>query len=309
MLIRPSQLLASAVKKSAVVGSIKKKKVGTLQVHGPDQNGIVAACTQLLNRHGCGIVNSEQWTDQINNYFFQRIEFQYQNDISQDEKDDCKLELDHVCSTLQLESKLNWRDRKQSVGIMVSKYDHCLWELLLRHSAHELDMDIACVISNHENLRHVVHDTFHIPYHVVPITQENKQEQEAKQLELLGNVDVVVLARYMQVLSENFLNCFPNRIINIHHSFLPAFMGGKPYHRAWERGVKLIGATAHYTTVDLDDGPIIEQDVIHVSHRDEIRDLMRKGRILERNVLLKALEAHLDDRVIVYKNRCVVFGD
>ena len=157
-------------------------------------------------------------------------------------------------------------------------------------------------------MRHVV-DTFHLPYHVTPITPETKTEQEARQLELLKNVDLVILARYMQVLSGHFLSHFPENIINIHHSFLPAFMGGKPYHRAHERGVKLIGATAHYATSDLDEGPIIEQDVIQVSHRDEVQDMLRKGRILERNVLLRALEAHLDDRVIVYKNRCVVFGD
>jgi formyltetrahydrofolate deformylase len=171
-------------------------------------------------------------------------------------------------------------------------------------------MDIDVVISNHETLRPVA-ETFHIPFHVLaPITPETKDAQEAKQLELLKNVDVVVLARYMQVLSENFLNQFPDsQIINIHHSFLPAFMGRKPYHQAWERGVKLIGATAHYATLALDDGPIIEQDVTQVTHRDEVKDLLRKGRILERNVLLKALEAHLDDRVIVHKNRCVVFGD
>eukprot|EP00980_Cylindrotheca_fusiformis_P026616 scaffold16625_cov118-Cylindrotheca_fusiformis.AAC.7 len=191
---------------------------------------------------------------------------------------------------------------------MVSKYDHCLWELLLRHSAQELDMDIEVVISNHPDVRPVA-DTFRIPFHVTPVSPDTKAEAEAKQLELLKDVDVVVLARYMQVLSGNFLNHFQNNIINIHHSFLPAFTGARPYNAAWERGVKLIGATAHYATQDLDEGPILEQDVISVSHRDEVDDMLRKGRILERNVLLKALEAHLDDRVIVYNNRCVVFGD
>jgi formyltetrahydrofolate deformylase len=279
-------------------------RLGTLRVFGPDSNGIVAACTKLLNRFECNIVKSEQWTDRAECMFFQRIAFSYDSP----DKQACQQELLDICKPFQLESCLNWRDRKKKIGIMVSKYDHCLWELLLRHSANELDMDIELVISNHEKLRSVA-DTFQIPYHVIPITRETKAEQEAKQLELLKNVDVVVLARYMQVLSGNFLNHFPDRIINIHHSFLPAFMGGKPYQQAWERGVKLIGATAHYATLDLDDGPIIEQDVIQVSHRDEVSDMLRKGRILERNVLLKALEAHLDDRVIVYKNRCVVFGD
>jgi formyltetrahydrofolate deformylase len=284
--------------------SAVSSRLGTLNVYGPDSNGIVAACTQLLGRHGCGIVKSEQWTDRVNSRFFQRICFNY--DVP--DKMACQEEVNEVCESFRLDWRLNWRDRKQKVGIMVSKYDHCLWELLLRHKAHELDMDIKLVISNHEDLRGVA-DTFSLPYHCLPITPENKMEQEAQQMELLKDVDVVVLARYMQVLSKDFLDHFPDRIINIHHSFLPAFMGGKPHHRAWDRGVKLIGATAHYATLDLDDGPIIEQDVIQVSHRDEVKDLLRKGKILERNVLLKALEAHLDDRVIVYKNRCVVFGD
>lgn len=280
-------------------------RLGTLRVVGKDSYGIVAACTNVLGQYGCNIIKSEQWTDRKDDMFFQRIAFSYGNDP---DKAGCEHTLSQVCQKFQLESKLNWRDRRKKVGIMVSKYDHCLWELLLRRSALELDMDIDVVISNHEKLRSVA-DTFEVPYHVIPITPETKAEQEAKQLELLKNVDVVVLARYMQVLSGDFLNHFPDNIINIHHSFLPAFMGGKPYHAAHDRGVKLIGATAHYATLDLDEGPIIEQDVISVSHRDEVKDMLRKGRILERNVLLKALEAHLDDRVIVHRNRCVVFGD
>jgi len=207
-----------------------------------------------------------------------------------------------------LQALWDWRDRRKKLGILVSKYDHCLWELLLRHKARELDADIEVVVSNHETLRPVA-ETFGIPYHVTP-THDDKSIHEAQQLELLKNVDLVVLARYMQVLSQDFLDQFPaDGIINIHHSFLPAFTGGSPYHRAHERGVKLIGATAHYTTQVLDDGPIIEQDVAVVSHRDSVKQLMKKGRVLERNVLLKAIEAHLDDRVIVHGNRCVVFGD
>lgn len=283
-----------------------QSRIGTLRIFGPDSFGIVAKCSNILHRYGCNIINSEQWTDQKYDMFFQRIAFSY--DSNNSDKEGCQVELSDACKRFHLESRLNWRDRKRKVGILVSKYDHCLYEILLRHSAKELDMDVEVVISNHENLRHVV-DTFHLPYHVTPITPETKTEQEARQLELLKNVDLVILARYMQVLSGHFLSHFPENIINIHHSFLPAFMGGKPYHRAHERGVKLIGATAHYATSDLDEGPIIEQDVIQVSHRDEVQDMLRKGRILERNVLLRALEAHLDDRVIVYKNRCVVFGD
>jgi formyltetrahydrofolate deformylase len=292
-------------------------RLGTLRVFGPDSNGIVGACSQLLGRYGYNIVKSEQWTDRKESLFFQRLAFSQDDNNPSNEttttttttkRQQCEEELKDICRRYQLQSHLNWRDKRKKVGILVSKNDHCLWELLLRHSAHELDMDIEVVISNHETLRHVA-GTFQLPYHVTPITHDTKEEQEAVQLDLLKNVDVVVLARYMQVLSENFLNHFPKQIINIHHSFLPAFQGARPYHRAWERGVKLIGATAHYASLDLDEGPIIEQDVIQVSHRDEVGDMMRKGRMLERNVLIKALEAHLDDRIIVYKNRCVVFND
>jgi formyltetrahydrofolate deformylase len=193
---------------------------------------------------------------------------------------------------------------------MASRYSHCLWELLLRHGANELDCDIPLVVSNHPDLQPVA-DTFGIPYELFSITPETKPQQEGRELDLFRkcDIDTVVLARYMQVLSDDFLRAYPNNIINIHHSFLPAFTGGRPYHQASERGVKLIGATAHYATVDLDEGPIIAQDVIHVSHRDSVHDLIRKGRILERNVLTQALQAHLDDRTLVYNNKCVVFGD
>jgi formyltetrahydrofolate deformylase len=350
------RVLAKACSVAGTSATSATRKVGILQVFGPDCNGIVAGCTQLLNRHNCGILKSEQWTDRQNSLFFSRIAFHYETNPNpptppppsatpalihpgatttttpttisttpcpsttdsptvtttpmtvDDMKLSCQSQLDDLCQSMQLQSRLNWRDRRPSVGILVSKYDHCLWELLLRHSAQELDMDIQCVISNHDDLRAVA-ETFSIPFHHTPISSETKIEQEQVQLQLLQNVDVVVLARYMQVLSSNFLNHFPHRILNIHHSFLPAFMGSKPYHRAHDRGVKLIGATAHYATLDLDEGPIIEQDVIPVSHRDEVKDLLRKGRIVERSVLLRALEAHLDDRVIVHKNRCVVFGD
>lgn len=285
--------------------ALSRSRLGTLRVFGPDSDGIVAACSNLMGRHRCNIVKSETWSDQKQNLFFQRLAFTY----DQPDKMAVQEELADICKGFNLENRLNWRDRRKKVAIMVSKYDHCLWELLLRHSAQELpEMDIEMVISNHPDLQSVA-ETFQVPYHVVPVTQETKAEQEAKQLELLKNVDVVVLARYMQVLSGDFLRHFPENIINIHHSFLPAFIGGRPYHAAHERGVKLVGATAHYATEDLDEGPIISQDVIPVTHRDEIDDMMRKGRILERNVLLKALEAHLDDRIIVHKNRCIVFAD
>lgn len=283
-------------------------RLATLRVHGPDRKGIVAACSDLLNHHGCGIVKSEQWTDRVAHLFFQRILFDY----SPSETDTAlaQEQMNELCRSLGVNGCLNWRDRRKRVAVMVSKYNHCLWELLLRHGASELDCDIPLVLSNHADLQPVT-DTFGIPYKVFPIIPETKIQQEQKELDLLKsyNIDTVVLARYMQVLSDDFLQAYPNNIINIHHSFLPAFSGGKAYHQANERGVKLIGATAHYATLDLDDGPIITQDVIHVSHRDDVQDFIRKGKILERNVLAQALQAHLDDRIIVYNNKCVVFGD
>ena len=206
----------------------------------------------------------------------------------------------------------SWGDRRRKMAIFVSKYDHCLWELLLRHRAGELICDIALIISNHDDLRPVA-ETFNIPYQVFPITKDTKLHQEKQQMELLHEqkIDLIVLARYMQVLSPTFCNntYFHNHIINIHHSFLPAFMGGMPYHRAHERGVKLIGATAHYATVELDQGPIIEQDIMRVSHRDDVKDLIRKGRTLEKTVLVSAVKAHLEDRIIVHRNKCIVFAE
>jgi formyltetrahydrofolate deformylase len=280
----------------------------TLRVNGPDQKGIVASLSHILDSQGCGIAKSEQWTDRVERLFFQRIEFDH--DLSNPRKQDIEDQVKKSCQSFSLQHALNWREQRPRVALMVSNYDHCLWELLLRHEAKELECDIVMVISNHSSLKYVA-DTFGIPFQTIPITPETKSIQEGLEIELLRslNVDLIVLARYMQVLSQSFLNEFPNRIINIHHSFRPAFMGGSPYHQAHKRGVKLIGATAHYVTEDLDDGPIIEQAVIRVSHRDAPSDLRRKGRIIERDVLVHALQAHLDDRIITYHNKCVVFGD
>jgi len=197
---------------------------------------------------------------------------------------------------------------RPKTAIFVSKYDHCLYDLLLRQRAGELSTDIAIIISNHPDLQPVA-DQFGVPFHHLPITKETKRAQEDDALELLraANVDLVVLARYMQILSDEFLKSFEGQVINIHHSFLPAFMGSKPYQRAFERGVKLIGATAHYATAELDEGPIIEQDVVRCSHRDSVQDLVRKGRDLEKLVLARAVRWHLDDRILVYDNKTVVF--
>lgn len=283
--------------------------MATLRVHGPDSQGIVAAFSQLLYGHGCGIFESEQSTDRASSLFFQRIKF----DCTKIHTDRVTLEkgITEVCDRFNMTYQVNWGNSKQKVCIMVSKYDHCLWELLLRHRAGELDCEIALIISNHEDLRPVA-DAFNVPFEVFKITKDTKVEQEAKEIEMMQNeyqIDLVVLARYMQIISDTFCNTFKHKVINIHHSFLPAFVGSKPYHRAHERGVKLIGATAHYATAELDEGPILEQDITRISHRDEVSDLLRKGRTLERNVLTHAVKAHLEDRIIVYNNKCVVFGD
>jgi formyltetrahydrofolate deformylase len=334
----------------------KQKLLATLRIHGPDSKGIVAQASSLLDQHGCDIVNSEQWTDRLERRFFQRIQFDYSGmidmmEMSNNDNDQVQvdghshnngqtqsennhnrqLELQHALQeTLftprELQGDWNWRLTPRRVAIMVSKYDHCLWELLLRYRANELiNCDIVVVLSNHETLRHVAEETFGIPYHNVVFddsdvdvsqsSEDKTAQREEAQLDLLLHkykVDTLVLARYMQVLSPHFLEKFPspNQIINIHHSFLPAFSGGRPYHRAHERGVKLLGATAHYTTTELDGGPIIDQDVIATSHRDDtIGKLLAKRRIIERTVLVKALQAHLDDRIIVYQNKCVVFHE
>lgn len=254
--------------------------------------------------HGCGIVDAEQHTDKQANLFFQRINFDHGKMFT----DRITLEkgISEVCTRFGMESTLNWGETRKKVAIMVSKYDHCLWELLLRHKANELDCEIVVIVSNHPDLQPIA-DTFNIPFHVLKVTKETKVEVEAKQLDLFKQhqVDLVVLARYMQIISDAFCEAYP--VINIHHSFLPAFIGGKPYHRAHERGVKLIGATAHYATAELDEGPIIEQDITRISHRDSVNDLIRKGRLLEKNVLVHAVKAHIEDRIIVYNNKCVVF--
>ena len=280
------------------------QNLATLRVHGPDSHGIVAGFSQLLYGHGCGILDSEQSTDRAANLFFQRIHFDY----SQMHTDRIALEkgIHEVCERFHMQSQIDWGDRKKKVAIMVSKYDHCLWELLLRHGAGELDCEVVLIMSNHPDLEHIANN-FKIPFELFKITKDTKVEQEGKELARFAEleVDLVILARYMQIISDNFCKTFQHRVIIIHHSFLPAFVGGKPYHRAHERGVKLIGATARYATAELDEGPIIEQDITRISHRDEVNDLLRKGRTLEKNVLVHAVKAHLEDRVIVYNNKCV----
>ncbi len=279
----------------------------TLLVSCPDQPGLVAALAQVLSAHGINILSADQHADAEVGQFFQRIVF----DLAEASCDRATLEaaIGHCATRFEMRWRLNYGAHKKRVAILVSKYEHCLYDLLLRHRAGELDCEIPLLISNHEDLREVG-EQFRIPYHCLPVSKANKREQEDAVMGLLREheIDLVVLARYMQILSGEFISAYPSRIINIHHSFLPAFIGGRPYHQAAERGVKLIGATAHYATEDLDEGPIIEQDVIRASHADTVQDLMRKGRDVERNVLGRAVRWHLQDRVLVYGNRTIVFG-
>ena len=281
-------------------------ELATLMVSCPDRKGIVAALAQLLYGHGANIVDADQHTDQTAAMFFQRIRF----DLRELHTDRVALEhgIRDVAERFAMTWRLAYESKQKRVAIFVSKYDHCLYDLLLRHRAGELACDLACVISNHPDLGYVAAQ-FGVPFHVFAIDKTNKREQEAAEWALLDQerVDLVVLARYMQILSAEFSARYQNNIINIHHSFLPAFIGSKPYHRAYERGVKLIGATAHYATGELDEGPIIEQDVIRASHRDSVDDLVRKGRDLEKSALARAVKWHLEDRVLVYGNKTVVF--
>ncbi|MCP5066729.1 MAG: formyltetrahydrofolate deformylase [bacterium] len=281
-------------------------ETATLIVSCPDRRGIVASLAQVLHGHGGNILDADQHTDISANQFFQRIRV----DLAELTSDRTSLEraVAEVALRFQMQWRITWPGDKKKVAVFVSRYDHCLWDLLLRHRAGEFECEIVAVVSNHPDLESIA-TQFGVDYHEYPITAQTKPEQERKERELLEElgVDLIVLARYMQVLSEEFVAAYPNKIINIHHSFLPAFMGGKPYHQAFERGVKLVGATAHYATTDLDEGPIIEQAVVHTSHRDSVKDLLRKGRDVERMVLAKAVRNHLDDRVIAYANKTVVF--
>ena len=277
-----------------------------LLVSCPDRRGIVAALAQLLYGHGANILDADQHTDAEAGQFFQRVRF----DLSELHTDRVALErgIAEVAERFNMRFRLSYTERKKRVAVFVSKYDHCLYDLLLRHQSGELACDIVLVLSNHPDLETVARQ-FGVEYHTFVVTPETKRAEEDRQLSLLSGrgVDLIVLARYMQVLSPDFVEKFPERVINIHHSFLPAFVGKRPYHQAHERGVKVIGATAHYVTSALDEGPIIHQGVIHTSHKDSVEDLVRKGRDLERLVLSQAVRAHIEDRILVFGNRTVVF--
>ena len=281
------------------------KQTATLLISCPDQRGLVAKFANFIYANGGNITHADQHTDFEAGLFLNRIEWQLKGFNLP--KDLIAPAFNAIAQSLNAKWELHFSDTLPRIAIWVSRQDHCLLDLIWRHRAKEFYAEIPLIMSNHPDLQPIV-EQFGIDYHYLPITKENKQEQEAKQLELLHEykIDLVVLAKYMQIVSADFIEKFP-QIINIHHSFLPAFIGANPYHRAFERGVKIIGATAHYATPNLDAGPIIEQDVVRVSHRDEVNDLIRKGKDLERIVLARAVRLHLQNRVLVYGNRTVVF--
>ncbi|WP_239614780.1 formyltetrahydrofolate deformylase [Cohnella mopanensis] len=272
----------------------------------PDKAGIVAAVSQFLYEQGANIVQSDQYTmDPEGGMFFMRIEF----DLQELEQRLSSLQEDftRIADRFTMRWSIFRAARRKRIAIFVSKEDHCLTELLWQWQAGDLDAEISMVISNHDDMRGLV-ESFGIPYHHVPVTAETKAQAEQQQRELTaGKVDLIVLARYMQIVSPKFIEQYHNRIINIHHSFLPAFVGGKPYQQAYNRGVKLIGATAHYVTEELDGGPIIEQDIQRVTHRDDVSELKRIGRHIERIVLARAVKWHVEDRLLVYQNKTVAF--
>lgn len=280
----------------------------TLLIHCKDQPNIIASVTNFMANNAGNIVYIDQHVDREQNIFFMRLECEF-------DSNSFSLEVFKVLfsSALVDKFKLKWRmyaaDIKPKMALFVSKYDHCLYDILGRYNSGELFLEIPFILSNHLDLKPIA-DSFKIPFYHVPVTKDTKAEAEQKQLELLEAHDInfIVLARYMQIVSPVLIEKFPNKIINIHHSFLPAFVGAKPYHSAYKRGVKIIGATSHYITEELDAGPIIEQDVAHVSHTHSIQDLIAKGRDLEKIVLSNAIKLHTKRKVMVYNNKTIIFS-
>jgi formyltetrahydrofolate deformylase len=292
--------------RSSVRLAATSMELATLLVSCPDRKGIVASLAQLLYGHGANIVDSSQHTDEIAGMFFQRIRFDL-GTLTTD-RETLEAEIRETAGDFGMSWRLAYTAKRHRVAVFCSKQEHCLYDLLIRHRAGELPCTIAMVVSNHADLEDVARH-FDIPFHHVKMTAETKVFQETATLDLLrsAHIDLIVLARYMQILSPKFVAQYPSRIINIHHSFLPAFIGANPYRQAYERGVKLIGATSHYVTADLDQGPIIEQETIRCTHGDSVDDLVRKGREVETRVLAGAVRLHLQDRILVYANKTVVF--
>jgi formyltetrahydrofolate deformylase len=282
------------------------KNTATLLITCPDAKGIVAAIADFLHQHNANILHADQHQDAENNLFLMRVEW----DLAGFNLDEASFNQAFavIANKFSMQWQLKLSQHKARVAIMVSQYDHCLADLLHRHKSGELACEIPLVISNHRDTEKLV-QFYGVDFHHIPVTKENKAEAEAAQFKLFDeyNIDLIVLARYMQILSPDFVSRYPQRIINIHHSFLPAFIGARPYHRAFERGVKLIGATGHYVTEVLDEGPIIEQGIERISHRDQVEDLIQKGRDLERVVLSKAVRWHIENRILLYANKTVIF--
>lgn len=283
-------------------------KTAKLLLHCPDKPGILAEVTDFITVNKGNIIYLDQYVDHVENIFFMRIEWELKNFLIPQEK------IEDYFATLYAQKyemffRLYFSDAKPRMAIFVSKMSHCLFDLLARYTAGEWNVEIPLIISNHPDLQHVA-ERFGIPFYLFPITKETKEEQEKKEMELLAKhkVNFIVLARYMQVISEWMIDAYPNRIINIHHSFLPAFVGARPYHAAFERGVKIIGATSHYVTTELDAGPIIEQDVVRITHKDTVEDLVNKGKDLEKIVLSRAVQKHIERKVLAYKNKTVIFS-
>lgn len=282
------------------------KNTATLLITCPDAKGIVAAIADFLYQHNANILHADQHQDAENNLFLMRVEWDVANfNLTENEFEPA---FAPIASKFDMHWQLKFSQYKTRVAIMVSQYDHCLADLLHRHKSGELACEIPLIISNHRDTEALV-KFYGIDFHYIEVNKDNKPAAEAAQFKLFAeyNIDLIVLARYMQILSPDFVARYPQKIINIHHSFLPAFIGARPYHRAFERGVKLIGATGHYVTEVLDEGPIIEQDIDRISHRDQVEDLIQKGRDLERIVLSKAVRWHIENRILLYANKTVIF--
>ena len=280
------------------------KNAAVLLIHSPDRKGLVAEVSSCLYRHGANITHADQHQDRVEGLFFMRVEWT----LEQFDLPAFTSEFTPIATGLSMKWKLELMSGTPRVAIFVSQYLHCLGDLLQRYQSGELHCTLPLIISNHPTAEPIA-SFYGVPFHHIQVQGDTRHEAEEKQLRLLRDnaISVIVLARYMQILSSAFVNEYPSRIINVHHSFLPAFVGARPYHAAFHRGVKLIGATSHYVTGQLDDGPIIEQDVVRISHRDQVDDLVRKGRDLERVVLARAVSWHLDHRILSYGNKTVIF--
>lgn len=281
-----------------------------LLLHCPDKLGIITEITKFITDNEGNIVYLDQYVDKVDGRFFMRVEWELDNFVIPAEK------IEEYIQTLygsryDMQFDVYFNYKKPRMALFVSKMSHCLYDLLARYKAGELNVEIPCIVSNHEDLRYVA-DQFGIPYHVWSIKKDwsNKQEVEKAEMELLKKYDItfIVLARYMQIISEEMIQKYPHKIINIHHSFLPAFIGAKPYHQAYQRGVKIIGATSHYVTSELDAGPIIEQDVVRITHKDTPETLVLKGKDLEKIVLSRAVKKHIERKILTYHNKTIIFS-